>query len=183
MKKITLLLLGTALITGTAYAGSSIFGGGKHKQASNPYGVDSINIHVCGSLECPPVRIVEGSCDGENMFQRWGVCVCEKGYVAIGTRCRTCPDGYISDGIHECQPCPTGTYRAHQSDTSCTDCPDIHATKCNSKGKTTECEDGYIVHEGECITCSLSPDECLSGALVDGECACAPVADNTPCTN
>ena len=65
MHRSVILLLSTMLIVTTAYAGGSIFGGGKHKRAYNPYGVNSINVHVCGSLECPPVRIVEGACDGE----------------------------------------------------------------------------------------------------------------------
>ena len=128
MKKTALLLLGTILISGTTYAGGSIFGGGKHKTA-NPYGVNSINVHVCSSLECPPVRIVEGKCDGAHMSMRWGVCLCDEGYVANGDVCEketdvdvgVCENGnvylsYMSD------PCATETPMAGRTCTSDIDC-------------------------------------------------------------
>ena len=79
MKKLLFVLLSSLLIAGTAMAGGSIFGGGKHKQAFNPYGVHSVNVHVCGNLECPPIRIVTGKCDGEKMSWHWGVCLCDEG--------------------------------------------------------------------------------------------------------
>ena len=105
MRKITLLLLSTILLSSVAYAGGHIFGGHKTKTA-NPNGVHSIGVHVCGSLECPPVRITQGSCTGDHMSKHWGVCVCDKGYVASGEHCDPCPAGQFSDGINGCKIAP-----------------------------------------------------------------------------
>ena len=123
MRKITFLLLSTVLFATSVYAGGSIFGHHK-KKSSNPYGVYAINVHICDKLECPEVRIIEGSCDGANMEKRWGVCVCEAGYVSQNGACVSCPEGQYSDGITGCQACPEGTYRAGDNDTTCTECPE-----------------------------------------------------------
>ncbi len=89
-----------------SYAGGSIFGGGKHKQA-NPYGVYSIGIHICSSLECPPIRIVEGLCTGEHMEKRWGVCICDEGFIAKGSECvindKQSIDGWIKNENDNCE--------------------------------------------------------------------------------
>ena len=115
-----LCVLSVCLLSSLAYAGGSIFGGHKHKTA-NPNGVYSIGVHICSSLECPPIRIVEGDCSGTNMTKHWGVCVCDKGYVAQGIRCVACPEGQFSDGISGCTSCPEGMYRANENDTTCTE--------------------------------------------------------------
>ena len=136
MRKIILMLLGVTLIAGNAMAGGSLFKS-KHKTA-NVNGVYAIGVHVCSSLECPPVRIVEGKCDGEHMSQHWGVCVCDKGYVANGSYCDVCPDGQYSDGITGCQPCP-GAY----------------AATCDGSGKTLSCVEGYYADNFECQSYEL----------------------------
>ena len=168
MKKVALLLC-TVLMVGSAYAGGSLF---KHKsKTANTNGVYSIGVHICGSLECSPIRIVQGQCTGEHMTQQWGVCVCDKGYVAQGSGCKTCPDGQYSDGIHECQSCPEGSY-VKPGETSCHDCPDSHALSCDSSGKTTACEEGYYIKDGECIEEGKCPDGSKMGIYQywTGEC-------------
>ena len=112
MHKTTLLLLSTALIATSAWAGSSLFH--SKKKTYNTYGVHAVNVHICDTLECPEIRIIEGSCDGAHMEKRYGVCLCEAGYVAKNGACVSCPDGQYSDGITGCQSCPEGQYIAHK---------------------------------------------------------------------
>jgi len=159
VRKIGLILLGV-LITSTAFAGGSIFGGHKHKTV-NTNGVYAIGVHICSSLECPPIRIVEGKCDGENMSKHWGVCVCEAGYMPKDGSCEACPEGQYSDGINACQDCPQGQYIAHDGDTQCSDCPSEHYCKdgqafecpdhaiCSDTG--FECEEEYVLKDNTCV--------------------------------
>ena len=150
MHKTTFLLLSTILVAGTAFAGGSILG---HKKKSNPYGVNAINVHICDELECPPVRIVEGDCSGEHMEMRYGVCLCEAGYVGSGSTCALCPSGQVSDGITGCRACASATYKATESATACTPCPDTYATACaDITGASTACIAGYMAKEGTCVT-------------------------------
>ncbi len=149
MHKTTFLLLSTILVAGTAFAGGSILG---HKKKSNPYGVNAINVHICDELECPPVRIVEGDCSGEHMEMRYGVCLCEAGYVGSGSTCALCPSGQVSDGITGCRACASATYKATESATACTACSDTYATACaDITGASTACIAGYMAKEGTCI--------------------------------
>ena len=159
MRKIGLTLL-CVLIASTAFAGGSIFGGHKHKTV-NTNGVYAIGVHICSSLECPPIRIVEGKCDGENMSKHWGVCVCEAGYMPKDGSCEACPEGQYSDGINACQDCPQGQYIAHDGDTQCSDCPSEHYCKggqaiecpdhaiCSDTG--FECDEEYVLKDNTCV--------------------------------
>ena len=172
MYKVLLLLLSTSLITTSAYAGGSLFGH-KHKTA-NVNGVYSIDVHICDSLECPDVRIVEGQCDGTNMSKHWGVCVCDKGYVASGDHCDPCPADQVSDGISGCQSCPEGTYRVNETDTECTECPEPcgddecclgpevcgHATKGGFKDSYGQCH-LYSEEDGTGTICPDTLPECV----------------------
>lgn len=73
------------LMSASAFAGGSIFGG---KKTSNPQGVSSIGIYICGSLNCPDVILKQGSCDGiDHASMQYGVCVCEEGYKVAGNFC------------------------------------------------------------------------------------------------
>lgn len=147
------LFMGISLISLSVYAGGHIFGGHKTKTA-NVNGVYAIGVHICSSLECPKVRITQGNCTGDNMSKHWGVCVCDKGYVASGDYCDPCPPGYVSDGISDCKPCPSGTYRASENATSCTACPDILATSCaDLTGASTACQDGSFLKDEKCHSC------------------------------
>lgn len=170
MKKVLFLLLSTILITSTAWAGGSIFG--HKKKSSNAYGVYSVNVHVCSSLECPPVRIVSGSCDGEHMEKSYGVCICEKGYVANGSTCELCPDGQFSDGISGCTECPAGTYKASADATSCTECPPApncgNNTCCELSGEPDVCGRNKPSNKGNGASC-LTDDE-QTGTCMDGTC-------------
>ena len=116
-------------IVSTVYADGILFGSGRRYKASNPQGVSSINVHMCNSLECPPVRIVEGKCDKEHMSMHWGVCVCNEGYVEKNGACveptdedvGICGNGnvylsYMSD------PCATETPMTGRTCTSDNDC-------------------------------------------------------------
>ena len=87
------LLVTIVMVAFTALAGGSLFGGGKKSKTYNPEGVYAIGVHFCSTLECPPIRIVEGKCDGEHMQKRWGVCICDEGYVSLGGTCIACPEG------------------------------------------------------------------------------------------
>ena len=129
-----LLFVGTMALTTPTLAGGSIFGGGKHK-TSNLAGVYAINVHICNSQECPPVRIIPGQCDGEHMTKHWGVCVCDEGYVAKNGSCALCPAGEFSDGINDCQPCPEGTFKSEPGESECIPCP-TEAIQCSVSGFT-----------------------------------------------
>ena len=120
MRKMALILLTTTLIASSAMAGSSLFGGHKAKTV-NTNGVHSIGIHICSSLECPPVRIVEGKCDKEHMSQHWGVCVCDDGYKAVEDRC-ILDDKCEGVTLEDCQTCnsKTGEISTSPDNTSCT---------------------------------------------------------------
>ena len=79
MKKIISLAL-ILLISASALAGGSIFGGHKTR-SSNPDGVSSINVHICGTLSCPDVIIKKGDCgDIPHTSMQYGVCMCDEGY-------------------------------------------------------------------------------------------------------
>ena len=193
MRKIGLTLL-CVLIASTAFAGGSIFGGHKHKSV-NTNGVYAIGVHICSSLECPPIRIVEGKCDGENMSKHWGVCVCDKGYMPQGTECIACPKGQYSDGINACQDCPEGMY-AEAGDTSCTDCPPPMETICNGEPAKNEHNCPTQVYETcsgatpfcatdnvTCVEC-LSDAHCSTGTPVcnsEGVCESCPSITETIC--
>ncbi len=144
-----LLLLSTILLAETAFAGGSILG---HKRRSNPYGVNAINVHVCSELECPRVRIISGDCTGEHMEMRWGVCICEAGYVASNGVCDLCPAGQYSDGFSGCQPCGNRTYKVTADATVCMPCPDDYATACaDITGISTACANGTYLIENSCV--------------------------------
>ncbi len=156
-----LVLISVMGMTFSAIAGGSIFGG-KKSRSSNPNGVYAVGVHICSSLECPPIRIVSGSCTGEYMKKRWGVCICDEGYVADGETCKACPEGQYSDGIHECTGCVIGTYKANESDTECTPCP-----------KNSYCVDGIKHDCPEYATCTATDFSCASGFIKDdSSCIC-----------
>ena len=80
MKKLFLGIF--ILIFATAvFAGGSIFKNKRKERNTN--GVESIGMHICGSLKCPPIKIIQGSCkDKENASLHWGVCMCNEGFVS-----------------------------------------------------------------------------------------------------
>ncbi len=184
------LLVVLVMLAFAAFAGGSIFGG-KNSKSDNPDGVYAIGVHFCSTLECPPIRIIEGICDGENMQKRWGVCLCDEGYVSRDGVCAACPKGQYSDGIHECTGCAVGTYKANEGDTECTPCPSDsycvrgmryacpeHATctstafKCWSGYKSTAaacvCAEGKYVNENDaCVDCSADEQAaaCSGGCI------------------
>lgn len=166
MRKIVFLFLSALLIATTAYAGGSILGGRKNKSV-NTDGVYAIGVHVCSSLECPPVRIIEGTCGGPHMTKHWGVCVCDKGYVFKNGSCETCPEGQYSDGMHACESCPKKTYRAHDDDTECTPCPDEYAATCaDGTGESTTCEDNTYWEDDSCHPCPEEGVKSCSGTTL-----------------
>jgi len=191
MRKIVFLFLSALLIATTAYAGGSILGGRKNKSV-NTNGVYAIGVHVCSSLECPPVRIVEGTCGGPHMEKHWGVCVCDKGYVFKNGMCEACPKGQYSDGMHACESCPKKTYRAHDDDTECTPCPDEYAATCaDGTGESTTCEDNTYWEDDSCHpcpeegvkTCSGTTLTCLDGYYKeDYDCLACMLPFDTICS-
>lgn len=89
MKKVFLLSLIVLLMGTTAFAGGSIFGGHKAR-TSNPNGVSSIGIHICGSLNCPGVILKNGDCGTvEHATTKYGVCVCDDGYEVKDGKCES----------------------------------------------------------------------------------------------
>ena len=90
---LSLFMLGTSVL-----AGGSIFGHHKSR-VSNPNGVSSIGIHICGSLNCPAVILKNGDCGTvKNATTKYGVCVCDDGYYGKEGSCQPCPAGQYSDG-------------------------------------------------------------------------------------
>ena len=82
---VTALSMCVFLFATSVFAGGSIFGG--HK-TSNPTGVNSIGVHICGNLSCPDVILKKGDCgEIENATMKYGVCVCEDGYKVSGNKC------------------------------------------------------------------------------------------------
>ena len=110
MKKLALIL--TILLLGSqGLAGGSIFGGGGggHKtRTSNPNGVESIGVHICGSLKCPDVIIRRGDCEGiAHASMKYGVCLCSL-LGGEGNAC-ACADNAtkIVCGKYSCTVTPT----------------------------------------------------------------------------
>ena len=87
VKKIIVFTGLSLILSTTALAGGSIFGGHKTR-TSNPDGVNSIGIHICGSLNCPDVILKNGDCGTvEHATVKYGVCVCDEGYKADNDKC------------------------------------------------------------------------------------------------
>ena len=85
--KNSITFIGLLMLSTVAFAGGSIFGGHKTR-TSNPNGVSSIGIHICGSLNCPDVILKNGDCGTvEHATTKYGVCVCDDGYRVNGTEC------------------------------------------------------------------------------------------------
>ena len=86
MKKV-LFFLSLCLLGTSALAGGSIFWGHKSR-TSNPEGVSSIGVHICGSLDCPDVILKKGDCGSvEHATTKYGVCVCDDGFYVEGDKC------------------------------------------------------------------------------------------------
>ena len=166
-----------------AFAGGSIFGGHKTR-TSNPNGVSSIGIHICGSLNCPSVIIKNGDCGTvKHATTKYGVCVCDDGYEAKDGKCvskgsqQQCEDGYI---VREGECVPDG------SDCLDSDCcnqaegnwvcsvysPSVCV--CVPDGYTSDCSDYY------CKACSPSEGTALCPG--DGECICVPEGYSSDCS-
>ncbi len=106
--KNVVLLLSTVLVSTVVLAGGGLFGG--KTKATNPNGVKSIAVELCGVGNCPKLRLKEGACVGDNVYKKFGVCLCDLGYVAKDGNCEPCPTGYYSDGQNECTLCGPGTH-------------------------------------------------------------------------
>ena len=175
-----LITFGISLLVATSVlAGGSIFK--SHKTRTyNPDGVSSVGVYVCGSLECPPVRIVEGDCDTiPNATRKFGVCVCNEGYVAYGEKCKS-----------QCEVTPIE---------GCSVC-EIQ----EGKPTCTACQDGYVLEDNQCIakchetgtcegdTCKNAGDyphcwyqcKCPESVGMEGAsiCACANDLDKIVCS-
>ena len=174
MKRIISLVL-ILLVSTSAFAGGSIFGGHKTRP-NNPDGVSSINVHICGSLSCPDVIIKKGDCGKiPHTHMQYGVCMCDEGYQ-------------VKDG--ECVDI-------------CEASPIEHCTTCVRDGKEVTCkacEESYVLEEGACsakclMTGTCEGDTCKNGGdyphcwyqcrCSDGynenACACAPTEDQIVC--
>lgn len=151
MKRIV-LLASTIFISTAVFAGHGIFGG--HDKTKNTNGVKSIAVELCGTDICPKFRMLEGDCDTDHTYKRYGVCLCEEGYVPKDGVCEPCPTGYYSDGQHECTLCGPGKYSISGSTecgtcaagtyapggtNKCYECPD-HA---NCSNTSFSCKDGF----------------------------------------
>ena len=188
MKRI--ILLGTTLLLSTAVlAGGSIFGG--HSKSKNYNGVKALAVELCGVDICPKFRILEGDCDTEHTYKRYGTCLCEEGYVPKEGKCEPCPDGYYSDGQHECTKCGPGEYSIKGS-TECGKCPDNQyspggTTECyecpkhaECTNKTFKCETGFHSIGGSYETLKCIPD-CPSDAPYWNGAKCVECLENIHC--
>ena len=85
--KRNLIFISLLALSTSVYAGGSLFGGHKSR-TSNPNGVSSIGIHICGNLNCPDVIIKKGDCGTvEHATKKYGVCVCDDGFQVQGDKC------------------------------------------------------------------------------------------------
>ena len=181
MKKLSLILLCVLMITGTAFAGGSIFG--HHKKTRNANGVSSIGIKICGSLMCPDVIIKQGSCgDIQHATQQYGVCVCDDGYKVKDGECilatqENCiePGEKWCSGLNNCIPsnncCSVLSVpdcKVCDSDTGNLTDKDKGLCTINSK------KDAGYCFAGECLNpCDGSPiDNCKTFSPSSGECIC-----------
>ena len=208
MNKI-IFFISTFLISTACLAGGSIFGGHKTR-SSNPDGVSSINVHICGSLSCPEVIIHEGDCDlVPNTTMKYGVCMCEEGYHVVerecvpkdcgehgtlsGNKC-ICEDGYVEEkGICSVKCLITGTCEGNTCQNGGTFPHCWYACRCSEWGG--EWTDDYA-----CV-CAPSLDQIVCGyeaciVQKEGEmcrcsdygynenaCACAESLDQIVCGN
>ena len=189
-----LLLLSFIIIfTTSVFAGGSIFG--KHRsRTKNPDGIQSIGVHICGTLTCDKVVIRQGSCEGlEHTIMQYGVCLCEEGYHVENDRCvsdnptgpeKTCPEYAICDEQGNVTGCENG-YTLNNG--VCEEvvvpvCPE-HATACDSEGKATACEDGYYLDNGTCVLagCTVTASD-LNGGCGGDLPYCSAITGGT-CTN
>ncbi len=69
------------------------------------------------------------------------------------------------------------------SENACQTACDTETGEITNKTNGTVCPGG-VCEAGVCSTCAINPEtDCLSKALVEGECACAPAADEAECTS
>ena len=197
------------LLTSSVLAGSSIWGH-RHK-TSNPNGIHSIGIYICGSLSCPKVVIKNGPCDGiENASMQYGVCLCNDGYQ-------------VQDGIcvEESYVCTSELVQITNCDGSLTECcPDdgnvCEDPECDCPANcicdldgTITAKGGYYLLDDICVICPEAPacpldDECctltgpedvcgrptIENGFLDFDGKCYPcnyndetVSDDTSCNN
>ena len=177
------LLISTILVTSSAFAGGSIFGGNKTR-SSNPDGVSSINVHICDGLSCPDVIIKKGDCENiPNASMKYGVCTCDEGYHVEENKCiptdDKCKNVVLTDCQKSCDPV-TGTIENKEeglctitginnagycSDGKCLNpCETAPISNCKTctpesgKSVCTECENGYVLDEGT-HTCTSSNEK------------------------
>ena len=186
MKKILPLAL-ILLVSTACLAGGSIFGGHKTR-SSNPDGVSSINVHICGSLSCPEVVIHEGNCDlVPNTTMKYGVCMCEEGYHVVGRECvlkeDKCEDVVLTECQKSCDPV-TGDITDEADGAPC-DGGTCEFGECALKCLVTgTCEGNTCKNGGDYPHCWYQC-KCPESAGMEGAsiCACGPDMDKIVCNN
>ena len=138
----SIIVITLMLVSGTALAGGSIFGGHKTR-TSNPDGVSSIGIHICGSLNCPDVILKKGDCgEVEHATVKYGVCVCDDGYQVKDGECVCDPAGLCCPG--------------NSTETEISGGTSFEVTG-NSKSMTCWCPEGQSYQENGCALVPTTP--------------------------
>ncbi|MBE6446195.1 MAG: hypothetical protein E7021_02165 [Alphaproteobacteria bacterium] len=168
MKKLFLGIF--ILIFATAvFAGGSIFKNKRKERNTN--GVESIGMHICGSLKCPPIKIIQGSCkDKENASLHWGVCMCNEGFVSQNNQC-------VVDRGSSCNQmgsCNAGYFCNFGAENTPNQCEKIASEEleyngaiyllnsaasfsnwCRSSEGTNDCQYGYLTYYSAYDWCSM----------------------------
>lgn len=185
MKKL-LFLLSITLVSVGAFAGGSIFGGHKAR-TSNPNGVSSIGIHICGNLNCPDVIIQTGDCfTVPHATVKYGVCVCDDGYVAQGEKCVSKEGKCEGVSCTGCQTCDQNTGECVDNDTKCEagqSCFSGHCMNqdCKEPGCSCQHEEGYPSGTIDEINCSADKPYCARDFYYIEQLQCVSTMEGWQC--
>ena len=162
LKNALLLTLALTLTATTVFAGGTIFGR-HHGRAKNTDGINSIGVHICGTLTCPDVVIRQGSCEGvEHATMQYGVCMCEEGYHVENDKCvpkNPQPEGECPENA-DCSSgsiiCNNGYYL--NAEHTCGVCPGNASCSNNS----ITCHAKFYLKNNECLACPANSKTCDS---------------------
>ena len=151
------------------FAGGSIFKSKRKEHNTN--GVESIGMHICGSLKCPPIKIIQGSCkDKENASLHWGVCMCNEGFVSQNNQC-VVDRGSSCNQVDSCNAGYFCNFGAANTPNQCEkiasekleyngaiyliNSADSFSNWCRSSEGTKDCQYGYLTYSSAYDWCSM----------------------------
>lgn len=188
------LFICSALVSCSVLAGGSIFG---HSKTSNPEGVLSIGVHICGQLNCPEVIIKEGDCTSiEHATMKYGVCVCDEGWKVQDDKCVVSVEE-TDCSLSNCMLCETDETGKNTNSflpmgTACEQgglsgvcnglgqCIPAGGTPCETIDKNG-CGEGYFCNYGGTFGQVYSADEECEGRSTQTRCYCSDYDVKTVC--